>query len=58
MYQAAIHNLDADLMATSNAFFSRELKILYHFTHASILPMYRMRFTLSALSFHPSYATV
>ena len=38
-------------MTTSNAFFSRELKILYHFIHASILPMYmyRTRLTFSAL---------
>ena len=28
-------------------FFPQELKILYHFTHVSILPMYLMRLTLS-----------
>ena len=42
MYRAAVHSLDAEFtvleMTTSNAFFSRELKILYHFIHASILP--------------------
>ena len=41
MYRAAVHSLDAEFtileMTTSNAFFSRELKILYHFIHASIL---------------------
>ena len=45
MYRAAVHSLDAEFtvleMTTSNAFFSRELKILYHFKHASILPAYR-----------------
>ena len=44
MYRAAVHSLDAEFtvleMTTSNAFFSRELKILYHFIHASILPTY------------------
>ena len=34
---AAVHSLDAEFtvleMTTSNAFFSRELKILYHFKH-------------------------
>ena len=49
MYQAAVHSLDAEFnvleMTTSNAFFSRELKILYHFIHASILPTYLTRFT-------------
>ena len=43
MYRAAVHSLDAEFtvleMTTSNAFFSRELKILYHFIHASILPI-------------------
>ena len=48
MYRAAVHNLDAEF-TISNVFFSRELKILYHFTHASILPMYLTRLTLSAL---------
>ena len=53
MYRAAVYSLDAEFtkleMTTSNAFFSRELKILYHFIHASILPTYRMRLTFSAL---------
>ena len=53
MYRAAVHSLDAEFtvleMATSNAFFSRELKILYHFIHASILPTYRTRLTFSSL---------
>ena len=53
MYRAAVHSLDAEFtvleMTTSNAFFSRELKILYHFIHASILPTYWTRLTLSAL---------
>ena len=43
MYRAVVHSLDAEItvleMTTSNAFFSRELKIelkiLYHFIHAS-----------------------
>ena len=52
MYRAAVHSLDAEFtvleMTTSNAF-SRELKILYHFIHASILPTYRTRLTISAL---------
>ena len=47
MYRAAVHSLDAEFtileMTTSNTFFSRELKILYHFIHASILPKYRTR---------------
>ena len=47
------HSLDAEFtvleMTTSNAFFSRELKILYHFIHASILPTNRTRITFSAL---------
>ena len=50
MYRAAVHSLDAEFtvleMTTSNTFFSRELKILYQFIHASILPMYRTRITL------------
>ena len=54
MYRAAVHSLDAEFtileMTTSNAFFSRELKILYHFIHASILPKYRTR-----LSFFPRW---
>ena len=29
--------------------FSRELKILYHFIHASILPTYQTRLTFSTL---------
>ena len=53
MYRAAVYSLDAELtileMTTSNALFSRELKILYHFIHASILPTYRMILTFSAL---------
>ena len=53
MYRAAVHSLDAEFtvleMTTSNACFSRELKILYHFIHASILPTYRTRLTFSAL---------
>ena len=53
MYRAAVHSLDAEFtileMTTSNAFFSRELKILNHFIHASILPTYRTRLTFSAL---------
>ena len=53
MYRAAVHSLDAEFinlgMTTSNAFFSRALKILYHFIHASILPTYRTRLTFSAL---------
>ena len=40
MYRTAVHRFDAEFtvleMRTSNAFFSRELKILYHFIHASI----------------------
>ena len=47
IYRAAVHNLDAEItvleMKTSNAFFSRELKILYHFIHASVLPAYGTR---------------
>ena len=53
MYRAGVHSLDAEYtileMTTSNAFFSRELKIFYHFIHASILPTYRTRLTFSAL---------
>ena len=53
MYRAAVHSLDAEFtileMTTSNAFYSRELKILYHFIHASNLPTYRTRLTFSAL---------
>ena len=54
MYRAAVHSLDAKFtvleMTTSNAFFfSRELKILYHFIHASILPTHRTRITFTAL---------
>ena len=53
MYRAAVHSLDAEFtileMTTSNAFFSRELKILYHFIHGSMLPTYRTRLTFSAL---------
>ena len=52
MYRAAVHSFDAELtveMTTSNTFFSRELKILYHFIHASILLTYRTRLTFSAL---------
>ena len=53
MYRAAVHSLDAEFtvleMTTSNAFFSRELKILYHFIQASILPTHRTRLTFSAL---------
>ena len=53
MYRAAVHSLDAEFtileMTISNAFNSRELKILYHFIHASILPTYRTRLTFSAL---------
>ena len=53
MYRTAVHSLDAEYtileMTTSNAFFSRELKILIHFIHASILPTYRTRLTFSAL---------
>ena len=53
MFREAVHNLDVEFtfleMATSNAFVSRELKILYHFTHASILPINLTRLTLSAL---------
>ena len=53
LYRAVVHNLDAEFtfleMATSNTFFSRELKILYHFSHVSILPMYLTRLTVSAL---------
>ena len=40
MYRAAVHTLDAEFtileMTTSNAFFSRELKILYHFIRQRI----------------------
>ena len=40
MYRAAVHSLDAEFtileMTTSNVFFSRELKILYHFIHANV----------------------
>ena len=51
---SSVHSLDAEFtvleMTTSNAYFSRELKILYHFIHASILPTYRTaRLTFSAL---------
>ena len=53
MYRAAVHSLDAEFiileMTTSNAFFSRELKILYHFIHAFILTTYWTRLTFSAL---------
>ena len=53
MYREAVYSLDAEStileMTTSNAFFSRELKILYHFIHASILPTYWTRLTFSAL---------
>ena len=53
MYRAAVHSLDAEFtvleMSTSNAVFLCELKILYHFIHASILPTYRTRLTFSAL---------
>ena len=53
MYRAAVHSLDAEFtvleMTTSNAFFFRELKILYHFIHASMLPTYRTRLTFSTL---------
>ena len=53
MYRAAVHSMDAEFtvleMTTSKWFFSRELKILYHFIHASILPTYRTRLTFSAL---------
>ena len=53
MYRAAVHSLDAEFtvleMTTSNAFLSRELKILYHFIHASILPRYGTRLSFSAL---------
>ena len=52
MYRAAVQSLDAEFtvfeMTTSNAFFSCELKILYHFIHASILPTYLTRLTFSA----------
>ena len=50
MYRAAVHNLDAEftfLQWRPRMLFSRELNILYHFTHASILPMYLARSTLS-----------
>ena len=56
MDRAAVHSMDAEFtvleMTTSNALecvFSRELKILYHFIHASMLPTYRTRLTFSAL---------
>ena len=53
MYRAAVHSLDAEFtfleMATSNGFFSHEIKIVYHFTHASILPMYLTSLALTAL---------
>ena len=53
MYRAAVHSLDAEFtfleMAFSNALFSRELKSLCHFTHASILPMYLTSLVLSSL---------
>ena len=53
MYRAAVHSLDAEFtvleITTSNAFFYRELKLLYHFIHAFILPTYRTRLTFSAL---------
>ena len=53
LYRAAVHSLDAEFtvleMTTSNALFSRELKILYHIIHASILPTYRTRLIFSAL---------
>ena len=53
MCRAALHSLDAEFtileMTTSNALFSRELKILYHFIHAFILPTYRTRLFFSAL---------
>ena len=53
MYRADVQSLDAEFtvleMMTSNAFFSRELKILYCFKHAFILPAYRTRLTFSAL---------
>ena len=53
MYRADVRSFDAEFtvleMTTSNAFFSREFKILYHFIHAAILPTYRARLTFSAL---------
>ena len=53
MYRTAVHSLDAEFtvleMTTSNAFFSRELKIWHYFIRASILPMYLTRLTFSAL---------
>ena len=51
--QLYIYSLDAEFtvleMTTSNAFFSRELKILSHFIHASILLTYRTRLPFSSL---------
>ena len=42
VYRAAVHSLDAEFTVLENddleCLFSRELKILYHFIHASILP--------------------
>ena len=53
MYRAAVHGLDDEFTVLENddleCIFSRELKILYHFIHASILPTYRTRLTFSAL---------
>ena len=53
MYRATVHSLDDEFtvleMTTSNAFFIRELKILYYFIHAFIFPTYRTRLTFSAL---------
>ena len=48
MYRAAVHTLAAEF-TISNVFFSHELQILYHFTHASFLVMYLTRLTISAL---------
>ena len=53
IYPAAVHNLDAEFTFFRNGdlecLLSRELKNLYHFTHASILLMYLTTLTLSAL---------
>ena len=53
MYRAAVHSLDAEFtfleMSTSNVFFLARRKIVCHFAHASILPMYLTSLALSAL---------
>ena len=52
MYRTAVHNWMLNSLFRNGdleCLFSRELKILHHFKHASILPMYLTRLTISAL---------